>query len=173
MFAAYAFEARILDLANQFLDRDLFGVVDEAWRRRQTGWRPRGNACEGCGVRVWGVGVGGGVWEAWIERSEGFEREKERRRLRGGHVEEMIGRGKGRLRVEDDGPRSGREEDRDNQGEGDGAEEAKAVSRRQLVVFACRHVWHKDCLERDMERAEVQGERREFWCPAEHRDEES
>jgi len=65
IFQAYAFEARILNLANQFLDKDLFTHVDDAWTRRQKGWRPRGNVCEFCNKRVWGPGVGSGVWEQW------------------------------------------------------------------------------------------------------------
>jgi vacuolar protein sorting-associated protein 8 len=163
MFAAYAFEARILDLANQFLDKDLFANVDEAWVRRQEGWRPRGNVCEGCGRRVWGPGVGPGVWEAWVVKSERLERERARR-LRAADADPS-GRGKGRAAQEESGD-TDMEQDTDST-------EAKGPNVRPLVVFACRHVWHKDCLERDMEHDGVERERREYWCPAEHRDDEN
>ena len=50
-------------------------------------------------------------------------------------------------------------------------EERKKVLIRPLVLFACRHIWHKDCLERAMEQRDLQHEeRREFRCPGEHAD---
>lgn len=45
---------------------------------------------------------------------------------------------------------------------------------RPLVVFACRHIWHKDCLEIAMKRGGLEvgsgAGGKEFRCPAEHSD---
>ncbi|KAF2836194.1 hypothetical protein M501DRAFT_960244 [Patellaria atrata CBS 101060] len=143
IFAAYAFESTLLALANAFLDKDVFGHVQEVGELRQRGWRPRGQVCEGCRRRVWGPGVGGAVWESW-ERREG-EREGERRRRwvegRGGVEARRLSRGKGVVK----------EEGGDGEGEGEGE------GLGPLVVFACRHLWHRRCLEK--ERGEgVEGE---------------
>jgi hypothetical protein len=107
IFTAHAFEARILHLAHQFLDKDLFENVESAWEGRQRGWRPGGaNACERCARRVWGPGAGAGVWEAWEARNE--ERERVERARRGG------GGNGGR-------PEGGAEGEREGEGAGRGA----------------------------------------------------
>jgi hypothetical protein len=175
IFQAYAFEARILNLANQFLDKDLFTHVDDAWTRRQKGWRPRGNVCEFCNKRVWGSGVGSGVWEQWEANMNRLESQRLLRHQKSAaDVAAAAGtdRGKGKAqtvqqRVEQE-PLP--ETDADGDSERDDGEARKALVR-PLVVFACRHIWHKDCLEQAMEREGLQhGERREFRCPAEHPD---
>jgi vacuolar protein sorting-associated protein 8 len=176
IFQAYAFEARILDLANQFLDKDLFTHVEDAWTRRQKGWRPRGNVCEFCGKRIWGPGVGSGVWEQWEANMNHLERNRGLRRAKAvADVAAVAGtdRGKGKAQT----VRQGGEEvetlvqsDADVDDDDEEGERRKALVR-PLVLFACRHIWHKDCLERAMEREGLQHEeRREFRCPAEHAD---
>ncbi|KAF2682583.1 hypothetical protein K458DRAFT_52281 [Lentithecium fluviatile CBS 122367] len=127
IFSAYTFEETILSLANRFLDKEGFESVREIHELRQRGWRPRGQVCEGCRKRVWGPGTGIQVWAAW-EKSEGAKIRKRVEEEAG----EAGGKGKGKsARVE-----------RDDEGEG------SAGGARALVVFACRHVWHKACLER-------------------------
>ncbi|TLD24549.1 hypothetical protein E2P81_ATG11885 [Venturia nashicola] len=101
IFAAYTFEETILDLANQFLDKDLFGIVDQGWRLRQRGWRAKGLSCEKCKRRVWGPGVGGDVWGKWEERVKQEERLRREKRegvleLQRRASEGKIERGKGR-----------------------------------------------------------------------------
>jgi hypothetical protein len=162
IFAAYTFEETLLSLANQFLDKDLFSHVDEAWKLRQKGWRPRGNVCERCKKRVWGPGVGGDVYEQW---------DRKRREEAGGAApvsgvakrialqrttsEASLARGKGKAapEVEDDTVAS------------------KEAESGELVVFACRHVWHRKCLETAV--AEVNGRsvhevREVLRCPLVH-----
>ncbi|KAI0473640.1 Golgi CORVET complex core vacuolar protein 8-domain-containing protein [Xylariaceae sp. FL0804] len=82
IFAAYAYEESILQLAGRLLEQQLFASVSRAVELRQRGWRPRGSTCEACGRRLWGpgafAGAGGGnnVFEAWEERQRA---ERERR----------------------------------------------------------------------------------------------
>ncbi|KAH7124126.1 Golgi CORVET complex core vacuolar protein 8-domain-containing protein [Dendryphion nanum] len=124
IFAAYTFEETILSLANRFLDKEGFKRVEELSTLRQRGWRPRGQVCEGCRKRAWGPGAGGTIWESW----EKSENERFKRRLEMAIEEGSKGKGKS-LRADGDGEGV-------NKGEG------------TLVVFACRHMWHKECLEK-------------------------
>jgi hypothetical protein len=129
IFAAYTFEETILSLANRFLDKEGFARVEELADLRQRGWRPRGQVCEGCKKRTWGPGAGGSIWESWQQR----ENDKLRRRAEAASDEG----GKGKGRSTDQG-----EDGAGEQGEGD--EEMGASGA--LVLFACRHLWHRDCL---------------------------
>ncbi|KAF2277500.1 uncharacterized protein EI97DRAFT_416438 [Westerdykella ornata] len=135
IFAAYTFEETILSLANRFLDKEGFEGVRELTELRQRGWRPRGQVCEGCRRRAWGPGAGSVIWESW----EKSERERLRRRLEEACGGKGKGKGKGRSAVDEDGD--------------EGAEEGSvdAVAKSPLVVFACRHLWHKECLEKAIE----------------------
>ncbi|OAF99121.1 uncharacterized protein CC84DRAFT_1200307 [Paraphaeosphaeria sporulosa] len=121
IFSAYTFEETILSLANRFLDKEGFEHVREINELRQRGWRPRRQVCEGCRKRAWGPGAGGTIWDAW-ERSEN---DRLLRRIES-VAEENGAKGKGksaRVDVDEGGIGAG----------GSGA----------LVVFACRHVWHR------------------------------
>jgi hypothetical protein len=126
IFAAYTFEETILSLANRFLDKESFENVAEVTERRKRGWRPRGQGCEGCGKRCWGPGTGAGVWDAW-EKKE-VERSERKISDKLSSVEEGS-KGKGK---------------RPSQAE---VEVAKEEDKGELVLFACRHLWHKKCLE--------------------------
>ena len=153
IFDAYTFEETILGLANRFLDKDAFTHVEEVHTLRQQGWRPRGQVCEVCRKRAWGPGAGADIWEAWERKGE---REVERRgRLRGG--EEAVRkweRGKGRVDM--------REEELDEEDSGgrspDGSVGGKKVTDASLVVFACRHLWHRKCLEGVLEKESTGGQ---------------
>jgi hypothetical protein len=169
IFAAYTFEETILNLSNQFLDKDLFAHVDEAWNLRQRGWRPRGNICEGCKRRTWGPGVGGDVWAKWEENRVSEERGKrvkllERRASEQGKVE----RGKGRAVATDDEPET---TDTSVDASGEGGTKAQE-DLGPLVVFACRHVWHTVCLEGATSPGEAAqastGSREHLKCPLPH-----
>ncbi|OCK81233.1 hypothetical protein K432DRAFT_425102 [Lepidopterella palustris CBS 459.81] len=162
IFAAYTFEETILSLASRFLDKDAFTHVAEIHELRQRGWRPRGQVCEGCRKRAWGPGAGGDIWDAWERRGE---REEERRiRARGVGAEEAARRaerGKGRA-------------DGENVEEEDEVATDSDAGKKEvlgpLVVFACRHMWHKRCLERAMrkdggEDGETRGGKRQLRCP--------
>ncbi|KAF2635354.1 hypothetical protein P280DRAFT_484728 [Massarina eburnea CBS 473.64] len=129
IFSAYTFEETILSLANRFLDKEGFENVREVSELRQRGWRPRGQVCEGCRGRCWGPGAGRGVWEAW-EKQESDKVVKRRE----GIEEENGGKGKGK---------SARMEYADAD-EGQGGNGGVSA----LIVFACRHLWHKACLEK-------------------------
>ena len=85
---------------------------------RQRGWRPRGQVCEGCRKRTWGPGAGREVWERWERK-----RDKVAERVEDG--------GKGKRPSQ-----AGLDEDGGRDEEGDG----------ELVLFACRHLWHRKCL---------------------------
>ncbi|KAH7399686.1 Golgi CORVET complex core vacuolar protein 8-domain-containing protein [Pyrenochaeta sp. MPI-SDFR-AT-0127] len=134
IFAAYTFEETILSLANRFLDKESFEHVNEITELRKHGWRPRGQVCEGCKKRAWGPGAGGSIWEAWERRQE----ERERKRIEEGSSSEDLdnggGKGKGKR------PSQG---EINVESEGDGSDKDGT-----LVLFACRHLWHKGCLEK-------------------------
>ncbi|RYN48152.1 hypothetical protein AA0118_g11931 [Alternaria tenuissima] len=133
IFAAYTFEETILSLANRFLDKESFEHVAEITELRKRGWRPRGQVCEGCKKRCWGPGAGGSVWEAWEKREE--TRMKARLESGGsaGRDGEASGKAKGK-----------RPSQADVLEENEGEEKEES-----LVLFACRHLWHRGCLERE------------------------
>ncbi|KAL1603633.1 Vacuolar protein sorting-associated protein 8 [Paraconiothyrium brasiliense] len=124
IFSAYTFEETILSLANRFLDKEGFEHVREINELRQRGWRPRGQICEGCHKRAWGPGAGGAIWEAW-ERSENDRLLKRIETV----AEENGAKGKGKSARAD-------------------VEEGVVGRSGTVVVFACRHLWHKGCLEK-------------------------
>ncbi|KAF2754299.1 vacuolar assembly/sorting protein-like protein VPS8 [Pseudovirgaria hyperparasitica] len=129
IFATYAHEETILSLAGRFLDADAFAHVAELQERRGQGWRPRGQACEGCRRRAWGPGAGGDIWQKW-ERRQGAEEKRRREKMNPGFKGT---RGKAREVVE-------AEEER--------VEDTNKESPGPLVVFACRHLWHRGCLDK-------------------------
>jgi hypothetical protein len=147
IFSAYTFEETILSLANTFLDKEGFERVEQITELRQRGWRPRGQVCEGCKKRAWGPGAGADIWEAW----EKNESDKLRRRAE--------------VDADEGGKGKGRSESQADISEEVGSETVSGV----LVVFACRHMWHKSCLEKSVEGDE--GERKgvdargRFKCP--------
>jgi hypothetical protein len=168
IFAAYTFEETILNLSNQFLDKDLFAHVYESWKLRQRGWRPRGNICEGCKRRTWGPGVGGDIWAKWEENRLNEEKGKrakilERRASEQGKVE----RGKGRAIATED------ELVTDDAGVGgEGGITKGQEDSGPLAVFACRHLWHLACLETASAATEgpqgSTGTREHLKCPLPH-----
>ena len=142
IFSAYAYEQSILQLSNRLLDKSLFVSVRRSVELRQRGWRPRGSTCEACGGRIWGPGVGAAVVDAWEERRGVEER---RRRERG-----AVGKGKGKAAEV-----------------GVGGEDGEAEARRgqtvdQLVLLACRHIYHRKCIDALQEEGDGHGEYR---CP--------
>ena len=165
VLATYAFEETILALANRFLDKDAFAHVDDMYALRQRGWRPRSQACEGCRKRAWGPGAGADIWDAWQRRGE-LERQR-RDELRTADAAQRPARGKGR---NGDLDLSGHALE-DAAGGASNGKGGAAVdsdeSAAPLVVFACRHVWHRRCLETTMPTADTHdgpGEGR-FRCP--------
>ena len=135
IFAAYLFEERILGLANSFLDKEGFGYVEEIAARRNHGWRPRGQVCEGCRGRTWGPGTGAGTWDAW-------EKSEEARTKKRAEVEDA------RWYAERRGSQKGKQKSASqSEDEEEGMERGDEKGRGPLVVFACRHLWHKSCVE--------------------------
>ncbi|KAK8164182.1 vacuolar assembly/sorting protein-like protein VPS8 [Phyllosticta citrichinensis] len=176
IFSAYAFESTILALANGFLDKDVFSRLQDVTLRRGRGWRPKGNVCEGCRRRVWGPGVEGGarIWDEWERREKAAWRRRWERDVqrRGGVEGARARRGKGKAEPLDDvvdvaDPAADEADGSAEQsavGSGDGgpgdlAENAVRSANGELstngplqplVVFACRHLWHRRCLEREL-----------------------
>lgn len=139
IFAAYTFEETILSLANRFLDKEGFEHVHEISELRKRGWRPRGQVCEGCKKRAWGPGAGGKVWDAWEKAEE--ERSRRRWDESAAGDDESSAKGKGKRPSQPD-VEALPADDGDQPG--------------PLVLFACRHLWHKACLEK-AEGVEAQG----------------
>lgn len=205
VFTAYAHESAVLDLSSHLLDADVFDSVRDVHVLRQRGWRPKTQVCELCKRRAWGPGAGGDVvvapspslpvsnnsspnigvdtdaTDAAVTRPpqpqpqphEPIYREWERleaaRLAR--HVEKLANK-----RGEDVGDRlkGKRPSMQDLHSRTD--EEQRGRVAATLVVFACRHVFHRGCLEtwirerhqqqQDENGGEVE-EREGFWCPLE------
>jgi vacuolar protein sorting-associated protein 8 len=159
IFSAYTYEKSLLTLANSILDRDLFVHVDEVTKLRQRGWRPRGQVCEICRRRVWGPGAGTQLWAAWEKRQTEEIRNRETNRL-ASRANPGISRGKGkqaatscesgsieqqypngRVSYDDDENNRGYETQVPPGGQRDDDEDSGPV-----MVFACRHLYHRQCL---------------------------
>lgn len=135
IFETYLYEAQLLSLANKLLDKDLFVHVDSAARLRQRGWKPAGQSCEACGQRVWGPGAAGGIYSAWektrLENQRRLEKLREERRMEADASVSAVARGKGKASVEITEPAEGEQD----------------AQSAVLVLFCCRHVFHRKCLE--------------------------
>ena len=139
IFSAYSYEESLLSLSNRLLDRDLFVHVTEADQLRRRGWRPLGQICEGCGRRVWGPGAGAHIWDAWRQNDE--KRDGRHREMNSPHPasgESGHGKGKAVTRHDERSATSSHE----NQ---DGTEQ-ESTSAESIVIFACRHIFHRACL---------------------------
>ncbi|KAI9806905.1 MAG: Vacuolar protein sorting-associated protein 8 [Piccolia ochrophora] len=147
IFSSYAYETSLLSLAARLLDTSLFADVRENAAQRQRGWRAGAQGCEGCGARVWGPGVGGRVWEEWVEKGGDAKRKRTGGGGGSGAEEGSVGKGKGKGR--DVVLRGGGERGAGaTRGEGDAVEDALPKELQPLVVFRCGHVWHRGCLDR-------------------------
>ncbi|KAI9760052.1 MAG: hypothetical protein M4579_001885 [Chaenotheca gracillima] len=171
IFSAYAYEESLLALSNRLLEKDLFVHVEEAAERRQRGWRPLGQVCEGCRRRVWGPGAGGGVWDAWRKRmalDEVGRRESERRGV--GSAAPGSSSGPGDRDANPDGDERSRDRGKgretatvDNDAETETLHktpEDVAEDLGPLVIFSCRHIFHRVCLERSIRACEEEEEER-------------
>ncbi|KAI0596507.1 Golgi CORVET complex core vacuolar protein 8-domain-containing protein [Biscogniauxia sp. FL1348] len=197
IFSAYAYEESILRLSNRLLDQQLFVNVKQAVELRQRGWRPKGSTCEACGRRVWGPGVSGNVFEAWEERQAVENKKREEKKAAAAGVPTPRGKGKAEVPPVDVEAYSGK-------GKGKSAEagtqpvsmvagtedtpqgdkqtlDGDATRRRKdqpplgpLVVLACRHIYHRSCLDTlHSQREGTDGHRtvdefgreREYTCP--------
>ncbi|KAL8680354.1 MAG: hypothetical protein Q9186_003475 [Xanthomendoza sp. 1 TL-2023] len=156
IFSAYSYEERLLDLANRLLDKDLFVHVAEADTLRRRGWRPLGQVCEGCSQRVWGPGTGGYAWDAWAKKEaedEETQQQEDKSQAAVMQSSKSAGHGKGKAIQEEAqhgsavggyGPRgkqtisSAFQNDEYREG---------AMGSGALIIFSCRHIFHRMCLE--------------------------
>lgn len=154
IFSAYSYEESLLALANNLLDKDLFVHVAEAAALREKGWRPLGQVCEGCGRRVWGPGAGGDIWEAWEHDNEINARRRTSKTALKGPLHEKIGRNKGKAAVggshdkTSSSLRESQAEDLEERPIGDdGIEDTGKEGLGPLVIFSCRHIFHRSCID--------------------------
>lgn len=161
IFSAYAYEESLLALSNSMLDKDLFVHVDEIAKLRRRGWRPRGQVCEICRRRVWGPGAGAQIWEAWLKRED---RELHQRRDKELDVEVSASRGKGKATAELSTAASTQSEI------ANGGDSSTEASLGPALVFACRHLFHEVCLDRQTGQAESDGNTAEPRIPLQRRE---
>lgn len=138
IFSAYAYESQVLALAHGLLGATTFQDLSAVSTQRLRGWKPRALVCEKCRRRAWGPGVGDGVWWAWAL-------EEDRRR------EADVSNGKS-----GSGSKTSSAVDvrKGKKSAGRGGESTDAASgtvsvaepNSALVVFACRHTFHRGCL---------------------------
>lgn len=154
IFSAYSYEESLLSLANQLLDKDLFVHVTEADALRRRGWRPLGQVCEVCGKRVWGPGAGGYIWDAWQQGNE--ERETKSQDHSGNAASRSLSRdGHGKWKAV-----TRRDEDSaitESNG-GSGRETTPKGDKGAIVIFSCRHMFHRACLEKMQDREITAGD---------------
>jgi len=160
IFSAYSYEESLLSLANRLLDKDLFVHVSEMSLLRKRGWRPLGQVCEGCGRKVWGPGTGGGIWDTWAADAASAD-------LRASAAQAVRrGNGKGKEVQRPDA----KVEKVEQQAAGEeGRNASRAGHVGGLVIFSCRHIFHRECLEEMQASGERQDVRQaggiEFTCP--------
>lgn len=154
IFSAYTFEQGVLSLANELLGSDVFTDIQEANSLRQRGWRPRTQACERCRRRAWGPGTGEVVYEEWVAREQERKAERTRKMLEqgGGEQARRLSRGKAKAEAP---PTTAIERSADDSGDN---------RRLALVVFACRHVFHRVCLDEEF-RDGKPSKRETYRCP--------
>ncbi|KAL4917001.1 Golgi CORVET complex core vacuolar protein 8-domain-containing protein [Aspergillus aurantiobrunneus] len=151
IFSAYTYENSLLSLANGMLDRDLFVHVDEVTRLRQRGWRPRGQVCEICRQRIWGPGVGSQHWTAWETRQKDLKQHRLARQLEG-RADPASARRKGKAAIVSpvgQQPLQHLERHMDQATSNSAMkpnEEEAGVTKGPVVVFSCRHLYHRQCL---------------------------
>ncbi|KAK5131315.1 hypothetical protein LTR08_001154 [Meristemomyces frigidus] len=135
IFSAYTFEQGVLSLANDLLGSDVFAEIQHAHELRQRGWRPRGPVCELCKRRAWGQGVSEAVWGEWVAREQARDAERARKTVErsGGEEARRLSRGKDKDEVAVPAGQAGVQ-----------SEEVRMLA---LVVFACKHVFHRGCLD--------------------------
>jgi hypothetical protein len=152
ILSAYTFEQGVLSLANELLGSDVFAEMQEANEQRQRGWRPRTQVCEQCKRRAWGPGIGEIVWEEWVAREQDREAEKARKTLERGGGEGAQRLEKGKAKAKATGAVSMNEPHNED------------ARRLALVVFACRHVFHRVCLDEDYRDGKPPKQER-YKCP--------
>lgn len=137
IFSAYTFEQSVLSLAHGLLGSDVFTEIQQVHTLRQQGWRPRSQVCEKCKRRAWGPGIGELVWDEFVLKEQERDTEKARKLLE--QAGRRSSRGKGKVSVPSTPGGGG------GMMEGDGEETRKLA----LVVFACRHVFHRVCVDEE------------------------
>ena len=179
IFSAYTFEETMLSIANEFLDNDLYSHVAEAKRLRERGWRSRSQTCETCKRRAWGMGAGGDIWDAWERKLRADEASRVRHKVErgGGEAARRLARGKSKAEADDLTTMKTSEENRREgsvSAAGDGSSAADVNEMGSLVLFACRHMFHRGCLAKATEKSEMNGrngrgaghaERSWLYCP--------
>lgn len=151
ILSAYTFEQGVLSLANELLGSDVFAEIQEVNEQRQRGWRPRTQVCEQCKRRAWGPGIGEIVWDEWVAREQDRESHKALQMLErgGGDGAHRLDKGKAKATetsTKKTGPHN---------------EDARRLA---LVVFACRHVFHRVCLDEDYRDGKPSRQER-YHCP--------
>ncbi|KAJ5339890.1 hypothetical protein N7452_006618 [Penicillium brevicompactum] len=166
IFSAYSYEKSLLTLANGMLDRDLFVHVDEVTRLRQQGWRPRGHVCEICHVRIWGPSVGDAHWSAWQDRQADSYSRRIARRTEDSYNPSERGKGKA---ADVGAPSVTHDPDEDHEGVASGP--VGAPMPEPVVIFSCRHLFHRRCVSIAIGAAArpettTRSEPPELFCPA-------
>ena len=150
IFSAYMFEEGVLSLANELLGSDVFADIQQVNEQRQKGWRPRTQVCELCKRRAWGPGIGEIVWDEWVAREQGREADKARKLVERGGGEEARRLERGKAKAA--------------QTVGQSEPSNEDARRLALVAFACRHVFHRVCLDADYRDGKPPRQER-YKCP--------
>ncbi|KAL1898977.1 Vacuolar protein sorting-associated protein 8 [Ceratocystis pirilliformis] len=174
IFAAYAYEESILQLSHRLLNQSLFLSMTQSIQLKQRGWRPRSSTCEACGRRLWGPGVSGNIYKAWELKQ--VRKAEEQRNVTNSARGLVDSRGKSKVAVTESNKLASGHHDEwpapssiqlqqqqqeqqlttdyhpgnanptlDTTGQDIGVDRGQDLD--DIVLFACRHIYHRKCLE--------------------------
>jgi len=140
IFDAYRYEKQLIQVTSKLVDADLFQEIITAKKERERGWRPTSANCMACNRILFGPGAKGSIFSKWeAQRQKSAETKAALLETRRRDSAVLIpgtpdGKGKGKSvelpPLPADVPTDPAVEDI----EGD------------IVVFACGHAYHRECL---------------------------
>jgi vacuolar protein sorting-associated protein 8 len=135
IFDAYRYEKQLITVTSKLVEADLFQTLLQAKGERERGWRASSTNCMACSRILFGPGAGGSIFAKWERRRQALEERKlnrmEREGLQSPGTTLPDGKGKGKS-VDLSVPPDENKEEQDIEGD--------------IVVFGCRHAYHRTCL---------------------------
>ncbi|KAF7726811.1 Vacuolar protein sorting-associated protein 8 [Apophysomyces ossiformis] len=128
MLDTYKYEGKLLEMTNRLFERDLFCGVQEMVRKKGRGWRPRRPVCEICRATVLDLELMNPKLTWGLEPED--EKQKAKKKNKQGRE---------------------REDEEDNEAEGEGeddeTEDEPEAENKEVIIFHCGHVYHRQCMD--------------------------
>jgi hypothetical protein len=150
VFSAYTYQEELLDLAHKLINSDLYLQMEDVVGRRQRGWRPLSQTCAGCGTRIWGPSIGSSAWSSWLGTTREHGRavamtKRNGTSTAGTKVSDSDRKGKARLLEIAGINRS--QIDHSSHFNVDQFDSTDLLDSKAVLVFSCRHTFHRRCLD--------------------------